>query len=105
MPAANLREALTDRGFTVVAEEHGPAHQGNDFFGAVALTATRLAPDPDRPWGPPATPRARALAGAVRVAALPCFAAAAVLDGLRTVAARRADGGNAYRMLAREGTR
>lgn len=52
VPAANLREALADRGFTVVAEEHGPAHQGNDFFGAVALVATRLAPDPERPWGP-----------------------------------------------------
>lgn len=102
VPAANLREALADRGFTVLAEEHGPAHQGNDFFGAVALTATRLAPDPDRPWGPPATPRARAFAAAVRVAALPCFAGAAVLDALRTAAARRTDGGNAYRMLARK---
>ncbi|WP_314246653.1 class I SAM-dependent methyltransferase [Streptomyces sp. DSM 40907] len=104
MPAANLREALADRGFTVVAEEHGPAHQGNDFFGAVALAATRLAPDPDRPWGPGPTPRARLLAHAVRGVALPCFAAAAVLDALRTVAARRTDGGNAYRMLARKDT-
>ncbi|MEU6760160.1 class I SAM-dependent methyltransferase [Streptomyces sp. NPDC046685] len=105
VPAVNLREALADRGFTVLAEEHGPAHQGNDFFGAVALTATRLAPDPDRPWGPPATPGARALAGAVRLAALPAFAGAAVLDALRTVAARRTDGGNAYRMLARKDVR
>ncbi|WP_405833010.1 methyltransferase domain-containing protein [Streptomyces sp. NBC_00105] len=102
VPAANLREALADRGFTVLAEEHGPAHQGNDFFGAVALTATRLAPDPDRPWGPPATARARALAHAVRLAALPAFAGAAVLDALRTAAAHRTDGGNAYRMLARK---
>ncbi|MFD9522853.1 class I SAM-dependent methyltransferase [Streptomyces sp. NPDC059979] len=102
VPAANLREALADRGFTVLAEEHGPAHQGNDFFGAVALTATRLAPDPDRPWGPPPTPRTRALAAAVRVAALPCFAGAAALDALRTAATRRTDGGNAYRMLARK---
>ncbi|MFG2337725.1 class I SAM-dependent methyltransferase [Streptomyces yangpuensis] len=104
-PVANLREALADRGFTVLAEEHGPAHQGNDFFGAVALTAGRLAPDPDRPWGPPATRRTRALAHAVRLAALPCFAAAAALDSLRTAAARRTDGGNAYRILARKDTR
>ncbi|MEU9715948.1 class I SAM-dependent methyltransferase [Streptomyces sp. NPDC047976] len=102
VPAANLREALADRGFTVLAEEHGPAHQGNDFFGAVALTAARLAPDPDRPWGPPPTTGARVLAGAVRVASVPCFAAAAVLDALRTAAARYTDGGNAYRMLARK---
>ncbi|QES59260.1 class I SAM-dependent methyltransferase [Streptomyces venezuelae] len=104
MPAANLREALADRGFTVVAEEHGPAHQGNDFFGAVALAATRLSPDPDRPWGPGPTPRARLLAHAVRVAALPCFAAAAALDTVRAAVARRTDGGNAYRMLARKDT-
>ncbi|MFJ3172243.1 methyltransferase domain-containing protein [Streptomyces roseus] len=101
MPAANLRGALADRGFTVLAEEHGPAHQGNDFFGAVALTTTRLAPDPDRPWAPPATRRGRALAHAVRAAALPCFAGAAALDALRTAVARRTDGGNAYRLLAR----
>ncbi|MET9853581.1 class I SAM-dependent methyltransferase [Streptomyces sp. NPDC006450] len=105
IPSSNLREALADRGFTVLAEEHGPAHQGNDFFGAVALTATRLAPDPDRPWGPRATTGRRVLTGAVRLASLPCFAAAAVLDGLRTAAARRTDGGNAYRMLARKDTR
>ncbi|MCX4775889.1 class I SAM-dependent methyltransferase [Streptomyces sp. NBC_01264] len=105
IPSLNLREALADRGFTVLAEERGPAHQGNDFFGAVALTATRLAPDPDRPWGPPATTGRRVLTGAVRLASLPCFAAAAVLDGLRTAAARRTDGGNAYRMLARKDER
>ncbi|MFD8857451.1 class I SAM-dependent methyltransferase [Streptomyces vinaceus] len=101
MPASNLRGALADRGFTVLAEEHGRAHQGNDFFGAVALTTTRLAPDPGRPWAPPATRRARALAHAVRAAALPCFAGAAALDALRTAVARRTDGGNAYRLLAR----
>lgn len=52
--------------------------------------------------GPPATARARALAHAVRLAALPAFAGAAVLDALRTAAAHRTDGGNAYRMLARK---
>lgn len=55
--------------------------------------------------GSPATPGRRALARAVRAAALPCFAGAAVLDALRTVAARRTDGGNAYRMLARRDDR
>ncbi|MFJ7209092.1 methyltransferase domain-containing protein [Streptomyces sp. NPDC098789] len=102
IPAANLRGALAERGFTVLAEEHGPAHQGNDFLGAVALTVTRLAPDPDSPWSP-AVPRGRrALRHAVRAAALPCFAGAAVLDAVRSAAARRGDGGNAYRMLARK---
>ncbi|MFD8984740.1 methyltransferase domain-containing protein [Streptomyces sp. NPDC059564] len=105
IPAPNLREALAERGFTVLAEEHGPAHQGNDFFGAVALTASRLAPDPDRPWGPPATARARALVTAVRATALPLFAGAALLDTLRTAVVRHTDGGNAYRLLARKDAR
>ncbi|MFD7031610.1 methyltransferase domain-containing protein [Streptomyces sp. NPDC059917] len=102
IPAANLRGALAERGFTVLAEEHGPAHQGNDFLGAVALTVTRLAPDPGSPWSP-AVPRGRrALRHVVRAAALPCFAGAAVLDAVRSAAARRGEGGNAYRMLARK---
>ncbi|MFD9356028.1 class I SAM-dependent methyltransferase [Streptomyces sp. NPDC060031] len=105
IPAANLIRALADRGFTLLSEQHGPAHQGNDFFGAVALTASRLAPDPNRPWAPPATLRTRARATAVRTTALPLFAAAALLDTFRTVAARRTDGGNAYRLLARKADR
>ncbi|MFJ6793007.1 class I SAM-dependent methyltransferase [Streptomyces sp. NPDC091268] len=105
IPAANLREALADRGFTVLTEQHGAAHQGNDFFGAVALTAARLAPDPHRPWGPPATFTGRARAAAVRTGALPLFAAAALLDAARTAAAQRSDGGNAYRLLARKDAR
>ncbi|MFD9264109.1 hypothetical protein ACFVZQ_37570, partial [Streptomyces sp. NPDC059538] len=59
-------------------------------------------PAPARRRGPPPTPRTRLLAHAVRVASLPCFAAAVALDTLRTAAARRTDGGNAYRMLARK---
>ncbi|MFG2292789.1 class I SAM-dependent methyltransferase [Streptomyces sp. NPDC048603] len=105
VPAGNLREALADRGFTVLAEEHGPAHQANEFVGAVALTVTRLAPDPGTPWAAPATLRRRAAGRLVRVAAAPCFAVAAVLDRLRGAAARRTDGGNAYRVLARKDER
>lgn len=105
IPAANLREALAERGFTVLSEQHGPAHQGNDFFGAVALTASRLAPDPDRPWAPPATARDRVRVTAVRAAALPLFAGAALLDTLRTAVVRRTNGGNAYRLLARKDAR
>ncbi|MCB5182406.1 class I SAM-dependent methyltransferase [Streptomyces antimicrobicus] len=104
VPARGLREALADRGFTVLAEEHGPAHQGNDFVGAVALATTWLAPDPNSPWAAPAPPLRRLARRAVRAGALPCFAVAAALDGARTAAARRADGGNAYRMLARKDT-
>jgi SAM-dependent methyltransferase len=107
IPAANLRRALAERGFIVLAEQHGDAHQHNDFVGAVALTANRLAPDPDTPWATnPDTPARRvprrAVRHAVRAAVLPCYAAAAALDALRTAVARRTDGGNAYRLLARK---
>ncbi|MFF5448054.1 class I SAM-dependent methyltransferase [Streptomyces sp. NPDC012888] len=101
VPAANLREALAECGFTVLAEEHGPAHQHNDFVGALVLTVNRLAPDPDSPWAAATGPAVRAVRQAVRAAALPCFPVAAALDVLRTAAARATDGGNAYRLLAR----
>lgn len=102
IPVANLRHALADRGFTVLAEEHGAAHQPCDFFGAVLLTANRLAPDPYAPWGPgSATLARRAFRTAVRTASLPCFAAAAALDAGRAAVARATEGGNAYRLLAR----
>ncbi|MFD7324333.1 methyltransferase domain-containing protein [Streptomyces sp. NPDC059875] len=107
IPAANLRAALAERGFTVLAEEHGPAHQHNDFVGAVALVANRLAPDPHSPWADPslARPARRAARQAVRAAAVPCLAAAGVLDAVRSAVARRTDGGNAYRLLARKESR
>lgn len=102
MPVANLRQALAERGFTVLAEEHGAAHQSCDFFGAVLLTANRLAPHPYAPWGPGTAPWTRRWArAAVRTASLPCFAVAAALDGVRAAVARATDGGNAYRLVAR----
>ncbi|WP_407288634.1 methyltransferase domain-containing protein [Streptomyces sp. BP-8] len=104
MPVGNLKQALVERGFTVLAEQHGAAHQANaDFIGAVALTANRLAPDPHAPWATaPATPGRRAARSAVQALALPCYGAAAALDALRTAVARATDGGNAYRLLARK---
>ncbi|MEC4019933.1 class I SAM-dependent methyltransferase [Streptomyces sp. H27-D2] len=103
IPSGNLRQALDARGFTVLAQQNGAAHQGNDFVGAVALTANRLAPDPHAPWSPAElTPARRAAGHAVRAVALPCYAAAAALDVLRTAAARGNDGGNAYRLIARK---
>ncbi|HWM39011.1 MAG TPA: class I SAM-dependent methyltransferase, partial [Streptomyces sp.] len=102
IPVGNLRQALTDRGFTVLAEEHGEAHQACDFVGAVLLTANRLAPHPYAPWGPGTPTRTgRVIRTTVHTGALPFFAAAAVLDRVRAVVARATGGGNAYRLLAR----
>jgi SAM-dependent methyltransferase len=103
IPVANLRQALAERGFTVLAEEHGAAHQSCDFVGAVLLTANRIAPNPYAPWGPgDATVARRAFRTAVQTVALPCYAAAAALDTARAAVARATDGGNAYRLLARK---
>ncbi len=104
MPVGNLKQALAARGFTVLAEQHGEAHQPNgDFLAATALAANRLAPDPQAPWSTlPATPARRAARSAVQAMAVPCYAAALALDGLRTAVARVTDGGNAYRLLARK---
>ncbi|MEV5486298.1 MULTISPECIES: class I SAM-dependent methyltransferase [Streptomyces] len=104
MPVGNLKQALAARGFTVLAEQHGAAHQGNgDFLAAVALLANRLAPDPRAPWAVvPDTPGRRRARSAVQAMAVPCYAAAFALDALGTVAARATDGGNAYRLLARK---
>ncbi|MEU9117983.1 class I SAM-dependent methyltransferase, partial [Streptomyces sp. NPDC048483] len=104
MPVRNLQQALVARGFTVLAVQHGAAHQANaDFIGAVALTANRLAPDPHAPWATvPATPARRAARTAVQALALPCYGAAIALDTVRTAVARATDGGNAYRLLARK---
>ncbi|MFD3542611.1 class I SAM-dependent methyltransferase [Streptomyces sp. NPDC058662] len=107
IPAGNLRTALAERGFTVLAEEHGTAHQNNDFVGATALLTNRLAPDPDNPWADPALarPGRRAVRKVVRAAAVPCLVAAAGLDAVRGAVARGTDSGNAYRLLARKESR
>lgn len=104
MPVGNLKQALAARGFTVLVEQHGAAHQPNgDFLGATVLAANSLVPDPDAPWSTvPSTPARRAARSAVQAMAVPCYAAALGLDSLRTAVARVADGGNAYRLLARK---
>ncbi|MFJ9412881.1 class I SAM-dependent methyltransferase [Streptomyces sp. NPDC101227] len=104
MPVGNLKRALEARGFTVLTEQHGASHQTNaDFIGAVALTANRLAPDPQAPWATvPDTPARRAARRTVQALAMPCYGAAVALDTVRTAVARATDGGNAYRLLARK---
>ncbi|MFE1767966.1 methyltransferase domain-containing protein [Streptomyces angustmyceticus] len=104
MPVGNLKQALAARGFTLLAEEHGAAHQPNgDFLGAAVLAANSLVPDPQAPWATVSdTPARRAARSTVQALAVPCFAAAFGLDALRTVVARATDRGNAYRLLARK---
>ncbi|MET7301638.1 class I SAM-dependent methyltransferase [Embleya sp. NPDC005575] len=106
MPWRNLEVALNARGFTVVAREHGRAHQGNDFTGAVSQALTALGPNPAMPWvagGP--TPLRRVRRVALVTLSVPCFVVTVLLDAVGTLLARVAGergGSNAYRLLARK---
>lgn len=106
IPFANLRQALTDRGFTVVAAERGGAHQATDLAGAAFLMLTALAPDPAVPWSRQrVTWRRRARRWAVLAAGSPLVPAGMVADKVIAPAFRAADQGNAYRLLARKSDR
>ncbi|MFE0043039.1 class I SAM-dependent methyltransferase [Streptomyces albireticuli] len=101
IPAGNLAEALTARGFTVVGEQRGAAHQwGGEmcpglFFG-------RVKADPRAPWKPEPPSWRRGLWPVTLLAAALALPAAAVFDTLMVPLARVADRGNTYRMLARK---
>ena len=110
IPMDNLLEALSERGFTTVATESGPAHMGIDatFAFPLMLDAKSAAPvmfgvgAPDRqvPWlpdrpGPSRRSRVRALwSKAVLTLGF-------ATDKALTVVAHRTDDGSAYRVLAR----
>ncbi len=99
----NLATMLTDRGFTVVAEERGPAHQAADLAFAALLLLNRVAGPPDKPWVAPRRLRDR-VRRAVGVPVLaPLVVAALIIDRLIAPVVRRLPGGpNTYRMLARK---
>jgi SAM-dependent methyltransferase len=102
-PAANLTQALADRGLRPVAIERGAAHQANDLTTAALLAFARLTPRPAVPWSArPPTALSRAWQSLVWTAGLPAIAAGLVIDRtLIRALARRCDRGNAYRVLAR----
>ncbi|MGW9210060.1 class I SAM-dependent methyltransferase [Embleya sp. NPDC055664] len=106
MPWRNLEAALHARGFTVLAREHGRAHQGNDFTGAVSQALTALGPNPAMPWVPGGpTPLRRARRAALVTLSVPCFVVAVLLDAVGALLARVAGEhgmSNAYRLLARK---
>ncbi|MFB4314238.1 methyltransferase domain-containing protein [Actinomadura sp. 21ATH] len=98
----NLVGALSERGFTAVAVERGPAHQPVDLLMIVMMLAHRIVPDPAKPWR---SARYRRLRGAARtavyVAAGPLMFAAAALDQFLHPLIKRTGRSNTYRVLAR----
>jgi SAM-dependent methyltransferase len=97
----NLADALGRRGFTVVAEERGPAHIPADLAFSTLLLANQVAGPAVAPWGGPTGPVARARRAvcfpAVAALAVPAF----IVDQLIAPLVRSRPGGsNTYRILA-----
>ncbi|MGA4842442.1 class I SAM-dependent methyltransferase [Streptomyces sp. G45] len=101
LPLANLRDALTGLGLTVVAADRRAAHVPADLTAAAALLVGRLAPAPDVPWRAKAPgPHRRRLRRACWWAAVPLLAAAAAADHLLAPLLTRTGFANTYRVIA-----
>jgi SAM-dependent methyltransferase len=96
-----LEEALTERGFTIVARVRAEASQSSDLSAAVWMLIGRFAPPTNLPWlpRPTALGRIRRAAG-VALGALP-LAGALGIDALQAWLPSRPSQSNAYRLLAR----
>lgn len=102
MPVANLRRALSELGFTVVAEQHRSAHEPVDLVAAVWLTLDEAAPRDDLPWLPARPGRSRrALRTAALLAGVPALVLATLADRMIAPFAQRLGLCNAYRLVAR----
>ncbi|MEU2155175.1 class I SAM-dependent methyltransferase [Streptomyces sp. NPDC019396] len=102
VPMANLRRALAGLGFTVVAEQHGSAHEAVDLVAALWLALDEAAPRDDLPWLPARPGRVRrALRTAVLLAGVPALLLATLADRILARSAEPLGLANAYRLVAR----
>ncbi|MGA8369153.1 MAG: hypothetical protein WB765_03395 [Acidimicrobiales bacterium] len=96
-----LEQALTERGFTIVARVRAEASQSSDLTAAVWMLIGRFAPPTNLPWLPRPTALGRARRGlGLALGALP-LAGALVMDALLAWLPSRPGQSNAYRLLAR----
>ncbi|WP_051704935.1 MULTISPECIES: class I SAM-dependent methyltransferase [unclassified Streptomyces] len=103
MPFANLRQALLERGFTMVREQRVTGRPGGDFCGAVVERFRSWTPSPRHPWSRTPPTRTRALAhAAIWTCSVPLIAAAAAADIAIAPFLGALRGGQAYRILARK---
>lgn len=105
IPVPNLVQALADRGFSALAIERGPAHQGGDLLFALAMALIAVAPDPRLPWlaGLPGLSRGKDRRHtAVWAVGRPLLLITYLLDELLGQVVRRTRGSNTYRVLARK---
>jgi SAM-dependent methyltransferase len=97
----NLKEALAERDFTLVAEERVTHRPSWDFAAAVITTARSWTADPRKPWSGVQPSRGRSLIRAVAwIAAAPVAAGAGVLDLAVAPFLEQLRCGSAYRLLA-----
>jgi SAM-dependent methyltransferase len=103
-PCRNLRSALTSRGFSILAEEHGRAHAPMDFTIALVQAVNAVAPDPAAlPWLPrPPTLRHQLVHRCTWTSIVPLLPLTLGLDAAILAWVRLTDGGNVYRLLARK---
>jgi hypothetical protein len=100
---ANLTSMLDARGFTVVAEERGPAHQPVDLAFALLLLTNRIAGAPARPWTDPPGPGSRLWRALCFTTMAPVMVIGLLIDRLiAPVVSRLPHGSNTYRILARK---
>jgi len=102
IPIANLKVALEDRGFEVLAEDRGEADQPVDLLAATWFLVDGLAPSPKLPWGPPPTIARRARWAAGLTVGVPFMLIAFLGDLIHGQIIRPTNGGNGYRVLARK---
>ncbi|HEY6624579.1 MAG TPA: class I SAM-dependent methyltransferase [Acidimicrobiales bacterium] len=96
-----LEQALTERGFTIVARVRAEASQSSDLTAAVWMLIGRCAPPTNLPWLPRPTALGRARRGlGLALGALP-LAGALGIDALLAWLPSRPGQSNAYRLLAR----
>ncbi|MCO1578805.1 class I SAM-dependent methyltransferase [Crossiella sp. SN42] len=103
VPIGNLRAALSEMGFTVVAEQRGEPHEPLDLVGAAWNAVNHYAPRDNAPWAPqPPTPGAKAGRTAAMIAAAPALVTAALTDRLLSPLSKKYGASSAYRLLARK---
>jgi len=98
----NLSRLLTERGFTVVATERGPAHQPVDLAFALMLLTNRIAGPPAKPWRATPSAAARLKRAACFTALAPFMVGALFVDRAIAPVVRRRGYANTYRLLARK---
>jgi SAM-dependent methyltransferase len=105
IPIGNLREALSQLGFTVLREQRAEAHDQNECVSWVALLLHGGIPGLDWPWRPnPPSRFLRAFRTASLVMSLPVLVAARLTDVAVAPIVRRAGAANVYRVVARKNT-